>query len=165
MKKNLEIIGSKIYVREALLQELHLWRFRDQKIVFTNGCFDLLHLGHIDYLSKAADLGNKLIVGINSDDSVRRLRKGPARPIQDEASRSLIIASLHFVSAVIIFNEDTPYELIKAIQPDVLVKGSDWKIEEVAGSDIVLGKGGEVSLIDYLPGYSTTSIEKKIISG
>jgi len=165
MRTHLEIIQSKILSREQLAKELYLWRFREDKIVFTNGCFDLLHRGHIDYLSKAADLGNKLVVGINSDDSVRRLGKGKNRPLQEEQSRALIIASLHFVSAVIIFDEDTPYELIRLVEPDTLVKGSDWKAEEVVGSDLVLAKGGSVKLIDYLPGYSTTSIEKKIISG
>ncbi len=158
------IIKSKILSLTELSRKLTIWRLKGQKVVFTNGCFDLLHLGHIDYLSKAADLGNILIVGLNSDQSVRKLNKGSSRPIQDEQSRAMIMASLHVVSAVVIFNEDTPYELIKAIQPDVLVKGADYKVEQIAGHDIVLAKGGEVKLIEYLEGYSTSGIERKIKS-
>jgi rfaE bifunctional protein nucleotidyltransferase chain/domain len=138
------------------------WREKNQKIVFTNGCFDLLHLGHIDYLAKAKDLGDKLIIGVNTDDSVRRL-KGVYRPLQDENSRLHILAALEFVDAVILFNEDTPYELIKKIQPDVLVKGADYKIEDIVGYDIVTSRGGSVKTIEYLEGYSTTSIEQKIL--
>jgi rfaE bifunctional protein nucleotidyltransferase chain/domain len=164
-KTQLELIKSKIHPSEVLGHLLPIWRFKEHKIVFTNGVFDLLHQGHVDYLSKAADCGTLLIVGINSDDSVKRLGKGKSRPLQDEYSRALIIAALHFVSAVIIFNEDTPYELIQLIQPEVLVKGSDYKVEQIAGHDIVLAKGGEVKLIDYLDGYSTSAIEKKILLG
>ncbi len=159
--KNPEIINNKIYTTEALKRQLAVWRFLEKKIVFTNGCFDILHLGHIDYLSKAKDLGNILIVGVNSDDSVRRI-KGKSRPITDETSRSTIIASLHFVDAVVLFDEDTPYELIKLVRPDVLVKGSDYKPEEIVGYDIVTAKGGEIITVDFLPGYSTTAIEKRI---
>jgi rfaE bifunctional protein nucleotidyltransferase chain/domain len=164
-KTQLDIVQSRIYTSEALDLALPVWRFKDHKIVFTNGCFDILHRGHIDYLSKAADCGTFLIVGVNSDDSVRRLNKGPARPLQDQDSRALMIASLHFVGAVVIFDEDTPYELISCIQPDVLVKGSDYRIDQIAGHDIVQAKGGEVKLIDFLEGYSTSSIEKKIKQG
>lgn len=159
--KNPEIINNKIYTTETLKRQLAVWRFLEKKIVFTNGCFDILHLGHIDYLSKAKDLGNILIVGVNSDDSVRRI-KGKSRPITDETSRSTIIASLHFVDAVVLFDEDTPYELIKLVRPDVLVKGSDYKPEEIVGYDIVTAKGGEIITVDFLPGYSTTAIEKRI---
>jgi len=158
---NLERIRSKITDREELKNKLAYWRFKDQKIVFTNGCFDLLHLGHIDYLSKAKDLGDVLIIGVNTDDSVRRL-KGKSRPITDENSRATIIASLQFVNAVVLFNEDTPYELIKQVQPDVLVKGSDYKAEDIVGYDIVKAKGGEIVTIDYLEGYATTAILNKI---
>ena len=158
---NLERIHTKIYDRKNLENQLAIWRFQSKKIVFTNGCFDLLHLGHIDYLSKAKDLGDILIIGVNTDNSVRRL-KGAARPITDENSRSLIIASLQFVSAVVLFDEDTPYELIKQVQPDVLVKGSDYKPEDIVGFDIVKAKGGETVTIDYLDGYSTSDLEKKI---
>ena len=158
----LEIIRSKIYTSELLIKKIAIWRLKDQKIVFTNGCFDILHLGHIDYLSKAADLGDKLIVGVNTDSSVRSLKKGDSRPIQDENSRTMIMASLHVVSAVILFDEDTPYELIKLVQPDVLVKGADYKVEDMIGYDIVKSRGGEAKTIDYIPGYSTSEIEKKI---
>ncbi|HEV7231142.1 MAG TPA: adenylyltransferase/cytidyltransferase family protein [Bacteroidia bacterium] len=157
-KTQLELIQSKIYTADSIRPMLLYWRFKDEKIVFTNGCFDIIHRGHIDYLCKAADCGTQLIIGLNSDDSVRRLQKGPSRPLQDEQSRALILAALHFVSAVVCFNEDTPYDLIKQIQPDVLVKGSDYKIEQIAGHDLVK----EVKLIDFLPGYSTSGIERKI---
>ncbi len=157
----LEIIQKKIYHLENLPNQLAVWRFQEKKIVWTNGVFDLLHLGHIDYLSKARDLGDILIVGVNTDASVRRIKKA-GRPIQDEKARSTIVAALHFVDAVILFDEDTPYELIKLVQPDVLVKGSDYKAEDIVGSDIVLAKGGTVETIDFLPGYSTTAIEEKI---
>jgi rfaE bifunctional protein nucleotidyltransferase chain/domain len=161
-KTNLEIIRAKLLDAEALRHRVLFWRFKSEKIVFTNGCFDLLHQGHIDYLSKAADCGTQLIVGVNSDASVKRLGKGGSRPLQDQFSRAMLIASLHFVAAVIIFDEDTPRELIEAIQPDVLVKGSDWEIEKIVGHDIVQARGGQVKRIDFLPGFSTTSIEQKI---
>ena len=161
---NLEIIQSKIFRKEdnSLQNLLAVLHFKEKKIVFTNGVFDLLHLGHIDYLSKARDLGNYLVVGVNSDTSAKRLGKGDNRPIKDEISRSTIIAALRFVDMVIIFDEDTPYDIIKLVQPDILVKGSDYKPEEIVGYDVVTEKGGEVVTIDFLPGYSTTAIEKKI---
>lgn len=158
---NLEIINSKIHTQESIISQLAVWRFKDQKIVFTNGCFDILHRGHVDYLSKAADLGHVLIIGVNSDASTRNL-KGPTRPINDEVSRAMLLAALHFTSAVILFDEPTPYYLINFIQPDILVKGADYKIEQIAGSDIVLAKGGQVITIELLPGFSTSSIEAKI---
>jgi rfaE bifunctional protein nucleotidyltransferase chain/domain len=139
-----------------------IWNFNNKKIVFTNGCFDILHLGHIEYLAKAANLGDVLIIGMNSDRSVNRI-KGNTRPINDEHSRSMILASLKFVTAVVIFDEETPYELIKTIQPDILIKGRDWKVEEIVGADIVLAKGGKVETIELTPGYSTTLIEQKIL--
>jgi D-glycero-beta-D-manno-heptose 1-phosphate adenylyltransferase len=140
---------------------LSLYALEGKKIVFTNGCFDLIHQGHVDYLAKAADLGDVLIVGLNTDESVQRI-KGMTRPIQDEYSRALILASFSFVDAVIYFNEDTPYELIKAVQPDVLVKGSDYKAENIVGYDIVKAKGGEIITMDYLPGFSTSALIGKI---
>lgn len=143
------------------MKALENWKDQKSKIVFTNGCFDLIHRGHIDYLSKAADLGDVLIIGVNTDESVVKL-KGKNRPIIDEYSRALVLASMSFVTAVVLFNEDTPYELISMIQPDVLVKGADYKVEEIVGSDIVLSKGGKVVTLAYLPGFSTTAIEKKI---
>ncbi len=171
--KALEIIESKIVTQETFSSRLHVLQFFNKKIVFTNGCFDIVHRGHIDYLAKARDMGNFLVVGINSDASVKRLGKSVSRPLQDEQTRALIIASLHFVNAVIIFDEDTPYELIKYLQPDVLVKGADYDANEkninskkyIVGSDIVREKGGEVKTIEYLEGFSTTSIEQKIKNG
>jgi rfaE bifunctional protein nucleotidyltransferase chain/domain len=159
----LEVTQSKIHTLDSLRQRLYFWRFKGEKIVFTNGVFDLLHRGHVDYLSKAADCGSILIVGVNADDSVRKLAKGPSRPLQDETSRALLLASLHCVTAVIVFPEETPYELIKLVEPDVLVKGSDYQVENIAGHDIVQAKGGTVRLIDFLEGYSTSAIEKKIL--
>ena len=158
---NLDMIKDKILTGEALARNLAIWRFKDQKIVFTNGCFDILHLGHIDYLAKAADLGHMLIIGLNTDASVSRI-KGPQRPLQDQESRAMVLASLGFVSAVVLFDEETPYELIRQVQPDFLVKGADYKPEEIIGYDIVKAKGGEVVTLEFLPGYSTTSIEQKI---
>ncbi len=140
---------------------LSIWQFQGKKIVFTNGCFDIIHLGHIDYLSKAKDLGDLLVIGLNTDASVSRL-KGENRPIQDEVSRAMVLASLGFVDAVVFFGEDTPYNLIKTTQPDILVKGADYKPEDIVGYDIVKNKGGEVVTINYLPGYSTSAIESKI---
>jgi D-glycero-beta-D-manno-heptose 1-phosphate adenylyltransferase len=166
----LEIIHSKIVISETVLKLISVWRFQQQKIVFTNGCFDLLHHGHIDYLAKASDLGDKLIVGVNTDASVKRLGKSTSRPLQDQESRALIIASLNFVSAVILFDEDTPEALIKLLEPDVLVKGADYDAEEtnpqskkyIVGADIVKAKGGKVTTIEFLEGFSTTAIENKI---
>ena len=158
----LENLSAKILSTEQLEQVCAVWNFEDKKIVFTNGCFDILHLGHIEYLSKAADLGDVLVVGMNSDHSTHAL-KGNNRPINDEHSRSMVLASLQFVTAVVIFDEATPYELIRVIQPDILVKGKDYKVEEIAGYDVVLAKGGKVVTIELTPGYSTTAIEEKIL--
>ncbi|MFH1118405.1 MAG: D-glycero-beta-D-manno-heptose 1-phosphate adenylyltransferase [Bacteroidota bacterium] len=156
-----ELLQKKIPNPQELDHLLAYWRFKDLKIVFTNGCFDIIHLGHIDYLAKAADLGQILIIGLNSDASTRRL-KGPARPINDEKARAGILAALGFVSAVVLFDEDTPYGLIKRIQPDILVKGADYEPEDIVGYDVVMAKGGKVETLAYLPGYSTSLIEKKI---
>jgi rfaE bifunctional protein nucleotidyltransferase chain/domain len=162
MKTNLSFIQNKIYDRTALQFAINRWRLKNDKIVFTNGCFDILHLGHIDYLSKAADCGSRLIIGVNTDASVKVLGKGSSRPIQDENSRLKILAALGFVDAVILFDEPTPIELIELIKPDVLVKGADYTIDKVVGADFVIKNGGKVELIDYLQGYSTTSIENII---
>ena len=158
---NIELVRAKIFDRKKLENQLAVWRFKDKKIVFTNGCFDLLHLGHIDYLSKAKDQGDVLIVGVNTDSSVQRL-KVKNRPVTDEISRSMIMASLQFVSAVVLFDEDTPYDLIQQVQPDVLVKGSDYTPEDIVGYDVVKAKGGEIVTIDFLKGYATTGIIEKI---
>ncbi len=162
MKTKLEIIENSVLTDESLEQMLAFWRFKGKKIVFSNGCFDILHRGHVDYLSKAADLGDVLIIGINTDASVHRL-KGNTRPINDEQSRALIVAALNFVTAVVLFDEDTPYELIKKVQPDILVKGNDYLPEEIVGYDVLKAKGGEVVTIPLVKGYSTTSIEHKIV--
>jgi D-glycero-beta-D-manno-heptose 1-phosphate adenylyltransferase len=131
-----------------------------KKIVFTNGCFDLLHVGHVRYLQEAKKLGDVLIVGINSDNSVKRL-KGPERPIQNESDRAEILCSLHCVTHTILFKEDTPLELIKLIQPDVLVKGGDWPVEKIVGHDVVLNRGGQVKSLNFVEGRSTTALISK----
>jgi D-glycero-beta-D-manno-heptose 1-phosphate adenylyltransferase len=159
---NFDVIQSKILEYTELGKWLAYVRFKKQRIVFTNGCFDVLHRGHIEYLAKAADLGDILVVGLNSDASVRKL-KGPARPFLDEKARGLILAALHFVSYVILFNEETPYQLIQKIQPDILVKGGDYKkVEEIVGYDIVKEHGGEVLTIPLTEGYSSTGIIEKL---
>ena len=157
----LDIVKSKIIGPDKLHYNLAQWKFKGEIIVFTNGCFDILHRGHIEYLSGAAGYGDILVIGLNTDESVRKI-KGKGRPYQDEYSRALMLASLHFVTAVILFGEETPYELIKIIQPDILVKGSDYKHEEIVGRDIVEARGGKVITIDYIKGYSSTDIIKKV---
>jgi D-glycero-beta-D-manno-heptose 1-phosphate adenylyltransferase len=157
----LEVIRQKIISQNELDRILSIWHFHNFKIVFTNGCFDILHRGHIEYLSKAAALGDILIIGLNSDQSVKNI-KGPARPVQDQETRALILASLQFVSKVVIFEESTPYELIKKIQPDVLVKGADYKPENIVGYDIVNSKGGEIVTIEFVEGQSSTELINKL---
>lgn len=159
---NTEKIKNKIFTRETISPVLAVWKFKEEKIVFTNGCFDILHQGHIDYLAKAKDLGTKLIVAVNSDASVKTLNKGDSRPIQDENSRAIILASLLFIDAVIIFNESTPIDIITFIKPNVLVKGADYTPDKVVGADFVIANGGKLELIEYLDGFSTSNIEKKI---
>lgn len=158
----LTFTGNKIVTRrEDLSSTLHQWKFQQEKIVFTNGCFDILHKGHVEYLAKAAALGSKLVVGLNTDASVRRL-KGESRPVNDEQARALLLSSLVFTDKIVLFDEDTPLELIRFIQPDILVKGSDYKPEEIVGYDIVKGRGGEIITIDLTPGFSTTCILRKL---
>lgn len=159
----IEQIERKIVCRNDLKKLILKWRNANERIVFTNGCFDLLHLGHVDYLAKAKDLGERLIIGVNTDSSVKRL-KGEHRPLQDENSRLHILAALQSVDAVVLFDEDTPYELIKEIEPDILVKGADYKIENIVGYDIVVSRGGSVQTIEFIEGYSTTLIEKRILN-
>jgi len=154
-------IINKIHTWDSLSEQVKKWHAAGEKIVFSNGCFDLIHRGHIDYLAKAAEMGTKLVLGLNTDASVSKL-KGPHRPIQDEQSRQFILSALAFVDAVTLFDEETPYELIKLVQPDVLVKGSDYKPENIVGYDVVMAKDGEVKTIDYIEGYSTSGIETKI---
>ncbi|WP_242921512.1 D-glycero-beta-D-manno-heptose 1-phosphate adenylyltransferase [Pontibacter liquoris] len=152
---------DKIFSLPQLQEQLRQWRVQDQKIVFTNGCFDLLHLGHVDYLEKARQLGDKLVLGLNTDASISRI-KGPSRPLQDEMSRARIMASLLFIDAVVLFDNDTPLELIKAVQPDILVKGDDYAVVQIVGHDVVEARGGEVKTVPLVKGYSTTNIVKKI---
>lgn len=135
---------------------------RPPRVVFTNGCFDILHVGHARYLKEARALGDILVVGVNSDDSVKRLGKGDDRPIQHEKDRAELIASLASVDFAVIFGEDTPEKLIEALSPDVLVKGGDWPVEKIAGSRFVLARGGEVKSLPFHPGYSTTKILERI---
>ncbi|MCF6242899.1 MAG: D-glycero-beta-D-manno-heptose 1-phosphate adenylyltransferase [Bacteroidales bacterium] len=154
-------IKNKIEKDKAeLLRKLNIYRFQDKKIVFTNGCFDILHRGHVEYLAQAASLGAILIIGLNSDDSVARL-KGKNRPVQDEEGRAVVLAGLSFVNHIVLFDEDTPFELIKEIKPDILVKGSDYKEEDIIGADIVKKNGGKVVTIDFIDGYSTSKIIEK----
>ncbi len=154
-------IQAKIQSWETIQESVSKWKSAGEKIVFTNGCFDILHFGHIHYLAEASDLGDRLVIGLNSAASVKRL-KGKHRPINDEATRQHLLAALEFVDAVVVFEEDTPLELIKIVLPDVIVKGGDWKPEQIVGSDIVLANGGEVKSLAFKEGYSTTSIEEKI---
>ena len=137
------------------------WQKTGEKVVFTNGCFDLLHLGHVDYLEKARNLGDRLIVGLNTDSSVGRF-KGPERPLQDQNSRARVLAALQFVDLVVFFDEDTPQNLISVLVPNILVKGSDYLAENIVGADVVKKNGGVVKTIDFVPGYSTTRIVEKI---
>ena len=154
-------IRSKIYTLPQLQKQVHIWRFKSNKVVFTNGCFDLLHQGHIEVLTAARNLGHKLIVGLNTDLSVKQL-KGPTRPIQNEDTRAMVLASLAYVDAVVLFSDETPAELINTLIPDVLVKGGDYKKEDIVGYDAVTNNGGEVVVIDILPGHSTTNTEQQL---
>lgn len=157
--------AQKIMARAELQRRIMVWRLKNSRIVFTNGCFDLLHLGHVDYLERARALGDRLVVGVNSDASVRRLQKGTERPLQNEEARSRIIAALEFVDGVCIFDEDTPLELIEAFRPDVLVKGDDYSIDRIVGANEVIGWGGKVETIPLVQGHSTTNIVNKIRGG
>ncbi len=149
---------------DCAVAQVKEWKGAGKKIVFTNGCFDLIHIGHVLYLEEAKSLGDILIVAANSDTSVSKL-KGPHRPIKDEYNRTHILAALASVDMVLVFDEDDPYNIIKQIKPDVLVKGGDWTPEQIIGSDIVLSYGGQVKSLQFVPGYSTTSLEQKIIAG
>lgn len=151
---------EKILSSARLQTVLDSYRAQNKKIVFTNGCFDLLHIGHVRYLEQAKSLGDILVVGINSDASVRHL-KGPTRPIQNESDRAEILASLKAVDHTVIFTEETPLRLIQEVKPDLLVKGGDWKIDQIVGSDFVLSNGGEVKSLQFIDGRSTTSIIEK----
>lgn len=159
--KSVQSIPTRIYDLPRLLQEVKRWRVKNKKVVFTNGVFDILHEGHIASLSQAATHGDVLIIGLNSDASVKRL-KGDSRPVNNQDARALILASLVMTDAVVIFEEDTPLNLIKAIMPEVLVKGGDYTIEQIAGAKEVIENGGQVILADMVEGISTTSIIEKM---
>jgi len=161
MSDKIDIIRRKILSASELDGWLARARFKNRKIVFTNGCFDVLHRGHVDYLVRASELGDLLVIGLNTDESVRRL-KGPSRPYLDEETRAYILASMSFTSAIILFEEDTPMELIQKVRPDVLVKGSDYKPVEIVGHDLVTSWGGKVQTIDLTPGFSSTQIIGKL---
>lgn len=147
--------------RDALARKCASMRAMGRKVVFTNGCFDILHRGHLDYLAHAASMGNALIVGVNTDHSVQRL-KGPTRPLNNTADRAFALASLLCVDAVYAFDEDTPLELIKMVQPHVLAKGGDYTIDHIVGAAEVQASGGEVAIIPFVTGYSTTGFIDKI---
>jgi len=152
---------NKILSLEKAIAQINDWKKRGKNVVFSNGCFDILHAGHVDYLEKAKELGDYLVIGLNSDDSVSRI-KGPLRPIINEEFRAIMLSGLACVDMVVFFNEDTPYELIKALLPDILVKGKDYEISNIVGADIVLQHGGKVETIELTEGLSTSTIIKKI---
>lgn len=162
--KAIQAIPGKIFTLPALLQQVLRWRMLGRKIVFTNGVFDILHEGHIASLGEAASYGDILVVGVNADASVKRL-KGDSRPVNNQQSRSLLLASLLMTDAVVLFDEDTPYQLITSIMPDVLVKGGDYTIEQIVGAKEVMANGGEVKIAPILEGFSTTSIIARMKQG
>ncbi len=155
------LVTDKIVSAEQAAKLARQWKAEGEKVVFTNGCFDILHAGHIHYLNEAAALGQRLVLGLNTDDSVKKL-KGESRPINDENSRSLLLSAMYFVDAIVLFDEETPLSLIKQIMPDVLVKGGDYTIDTIVGAKEVLENQGEVKVLSFVPGYSSTSIINKI---
>lgn len=157
-------ITNKIQDWSTAAQTVRKWQNDGREVVFTNGCFDLVHFGHVAYLTEAAAQGQKLVLGLNSDASVARL-KGAHRPIKDQKNRAYLLASLEMVDLVVIFEADTPLELIQSIQPDVLVKGGDWSVDQIVGNEVVLAKGGSVKSLTFVDGHSTTSLEQKIQKG
>jgi D-glycero-beta-D-manno-heptose 1-phosphate adenylyltransferase len=156
-------LNKKIQTFDQIAASTRRWQSANKTVVFTNGCFDILHYGHIHYLADAKKLGDKLIVGLNSAASVRRL-KGEHRPINDELTRQYLLAALEMVDAVVVFETDTPLDLICHIAPDILVKGGDWRPDQIVGSEFVLKNGGKVMSLPFVEGYSTTNIEAKIRS-
>lgn len=156
-----ELIESRIQDWEEAKRTSFRWRYLENTVVFTNGCFDLLHRGHLEYLMACKDLGDRLIIGLNSDSSVKKL-KGSNRPVNSQADRAQALASLMFVDAVVLFDEDTPEALIKTLNPHKLVKGGDYAVEEIAGFDWVKSNGGEVQTIPFVEGYSSTELIQKI---
>jgi len=158
---HLNKINSKIFLLDDLKNQVNAWKQAEEDVVFTNGCFDIIHRGHIEVLAQTADLGDRLIIGLNSDTSIQKL-KGKNRPIIEEQSRAILLASLEFVDAVVIFSEDTPLKLISALLPDVLAKGGDYEIETIVGHEIVQQNGGKVKLVPFVDGFSSTTIIEKI---
>jgi len=155
-------IQEKINSLEITKQNVDFWKAEGLKVVFTNGVFDLIHPGHITYLADAAAQGDKLVIGLNSDSSVKRLGKGDDRPINSQDARALLLAAFFFVDAVVIFDEDTPYNLITTLMPDVLAKGGDYTVDTIVGAKEVMANGGEVKVISFVDGFSSTAIIKKI---
>jgi D-glycero-beta-D-manno-heptose 1-phosphate adenylyltransferase len=160
----MESFAAKIKTFTEIASLSRQWKDSGATVVFTNGCFDLLHYGHLHYLTEAKALGDKLIVGLNSTASVRRL-KGPERPINDEATRMYLLAALSCVDAVVVFEEDTPLDLITVVLPDLLVKGGDYKPKDIVGAKVVLENGGEVKVLGFAEGYSSTALEQKMKEG
>jgi rfaE bifunctional protein nucleotidyltransferase chain/domain len=158
---HLNKLNTKIYSLEELEDQVNAWKQAGEEVVFTNGCFDIIHRGHIEVLAQTADLGDRLIIGLNSDSSIQKL-KGEDRPIIDEQARAILLAALSFVDAVILFPEDTPINLISTLLPDVLAKGGDYEIETIVGHEIVQNNGGEVILVPFVDGFSSTIIIDKI---
>lgn len=154
--------AAKIISRPEAVRWVKSRQAEAQKVVFTNGCFDLLHVGHVQYLEEARCLGDALIVAVNTDDSVRRLSKGSGRPVNPERDRARVLAALASVDRVVLFPEDTPQEIIIELKPDVLVKGGDYAPEEIVGREAVLARGGQVKVIPFVPGYSTTALLARI---
>lgn len=157
----IELVKSKIQTLEEASFTLAGWRLNGGRIIFTNGCFDLMHPGHLNYLAQARSLGARLVVGLNTDESVHQL-KGQNRPIMDQDARALLLASLAFVDLLVLFSEETPLQLIQTLRPDVLVKGADYREEDVVGAKEVRSWGGDVELLPFIEGYSTSAIEAKI---
>lgn len=167
---NYQQILSKFHTVADMAKQIEKWKMAGDRVIFTNGCFDILHKGHVSYLAQAADFGTKLVIGINADESVKRLGKGDDRPINSEDARALLIASLGFVDGVVVFNDDTPIRLIEQLQPDVLVKGADYDADEtdptskkyIVGRETVMLFGGIVKTVPLVAGFSTTGILNKI---
>ncbi len=158
-------MNPRVFELANLLQVVNGWRLKSDKIVFTNGCFDILHTGHIEYLEEAASLGDRLIVGLNSDTSVLAQGKGPNRPINPEQDRAKLLSALRFVDAVVVFSDQTPIELITTLLPDVLAKGGDWVVDEIVGGPEVIANGGEVHSLKLVEGQSTTALIQRIQHG
>ncbi len=157
-------INSKIVSKETALEKLTELKKANKNIVFTNGCFDILHVGHVSYLSQARDLGDFLILGLNTDSSVKLLNKAPNRPINSEINRAKVLAALASVDLIVLFNEETPLKLIEYLLPTILVKGNDYAIENIVGYDAVIKNGGKVLTLPFIEGFSTTNIISKINS-